>query len=303
MLREQASRSVSRRELEARFERFAEVSEAVGEIDEAKMSSALCEDPDDATEMLVAMARATDRSLRERARRLAAGLLLPAGRRGSPARPGGSSRLAPSASGGIDLDVDATLAALAESPAAPGSALRWLRWARPDTAYLLVVDASGSVAGRPLATALTVAAALASRVGVGDELGVVAFWSRSLLLRPVNSRSAPAGVIDSLLDLRCGDTTDLAGGLALALAEAEKARCARREVLALTDGLANAGGDPLQVAARASHAGARVHVLRVDDGEEATAACASLAAAGGGRAVALLRPRDAPGAILEALSG
>lgn len=278
------------------------MSPDVGHLDEEALAALLEEDPDAAAELLAGVARATDPRLRALARLAAARLLVPPARRGGPDRVGGASRVRHDAARGMDLDLDATIGRLAE---APGAAVppRWQDWGRPARAHVLLVDASGSVAGRPLTTAVVTAAALASRLRSDDELAVVAFWSRSVVLRHVRSAEAPAVVLDRLFDLRGGDTTDLAAGLRAALGQAALARAARREVLVLTDGLANEGDPPAPVAATAAAAGARVHVLGVAATDEAEAACRDLAGAGGGRYAPLRSPSGAAAAVAEVLGG
>jgi Ca-activated chloride channel family protein len=247
------------------------------------------------------MARATDRVLRARARALAGELLLPVARHGGDQRRRGAVRLVTSARDGLDLDLDATVER-AGGGRIGAEDLRWRRWERPGRAYVLLVDASGSVTGRPLATALVTAAALARRIGPDDQLAVVAFWSRAVVLRPVTSVEPATGVLDALFDLRGGDTTDLAGGLRAALAEAGRAVAGQRDVIALTDGMANAGDDPVEVAATAAAAGSRVHVLSLSDDASAVGACLAVAAAGGGRVAALPRPSVAPQALADILA-
>ncbi len=302
-LREQAARTTSRRELQARHDRLDEVSPDVGQLDDDALAAAIEDDTDSAVELLVDLARATDRDLRARARAVAARILVPAARRGDASR-SGAVRLATSERQGPDLDLDTTVERVAARGGDPLAVdLRWRRWQRPGRAYVLVVDASGSVTGRPLATAVATAAALAARVGPDDELAVVAFWSKALVLRPIDSAARPDAVLDALFDLRGGDTTDVAGGLRAALAQATRARASRREVIVLTDGLATAGADPTGIAAAAAAAGTAIHVLGLSDATEADDACRTLAAAGGGRHAPLLRTRDAPGALAEVLAG
>jgi Mg-chelatase subunit ChlD len=267
------------------------------------MAGALEDDPDRAIELLADMARATDRTLRDQARALAAELLLPVARHGGDTRRSGAVRMVTTARHGLDLDLDATIdrAAGRVDRIAPDE-LRWRSWQRPGRAYVLLVDASGSVTGRPLATALVTAAALARRLGPDDQLGVVAFWSRAVVLRHVTSTEPAAGVLDALFDLKGGDTTDLAGGLRLALAQAGRAVAAHRDVIVLTDGLANAGDDPVAVASTGPGAGTRVHVLALSDEPDAAAACLAVAEAGGGRVAALPRASRAPAALGDVLA-
>jgi Mg-chelatase subunit ChlD len=279
-----------------------EVSPEVGELDEAALAGALEDDLDEGVSLLVDLVRATDPKLRDKARRLAASLLLPASRIPGPSARGGSSRIGPVRDGGVDLDVDATLDRLSEHPELRAGDLRWRGWRRPGRAVVLLVDASGSVTGPPLATAIVTAAALAARSGPMDELAVVAFWSRSVVLRHMRDPGPPARVVDRLLALRGGDTTDLAGGLTAALAQVALATAGRRDIVVLTDGMANEGGDPLSVAASAANLGASLHTMALSPDEEAKSACRELAEAGGGRFVALYRAADAPAAVARVLA-
>jgi Mg-chelatase subunit ChlD len=278
------------------------VSPEVGALDEAALAGALEDDLDEGVSLLVDLARATDPKLREKARRLAASLLVPAARIPGPSSPGGSARIGPVREAGVDLDLDATLDGLAEHPELRPEDLRWRGWRRPGRAVVLLVDASGSVTGPPLTTAIVTAAALAARSGPLDELAVVAFWSQAVVLRHVRDPAPPAHAVDRLLALRGGDTTDLAGGLTAALSQVGAARAGRRDVLVLTDGLANEGRDPRAVAASAAGMGAPVHVMALSPDEEAMAACRALAAAGGGRLVVLHRAADAPAAVAGVLA-
>jgi Mg-chelatase subunit ChlD len=290
--------------MQRRHERLNEVSPEVGALDERALAGALADDLDAGVSLLVDLTRATDPKLRERARQVAASLIIPACRRPGLSRPGGSARLGPVPDDGMDLDLDATLDRLGDGghlPAVTAEDLRWRGWRRPGRAVVLLVDASGSVTGPPLHTAIVTAAALAARSGPSDELAVVAFWSRSVVLRHMRDPSAPATVLHRLLALRGGDTTDLAGGLMTALDQMAAARVARRDVVVLTDGMANEGGDPLSVASSAATHGAAVHVLALDPDEDAVAACRALAGAGGGRFASLTRPADAPGAVAHVL--
>jgi len=113
---EQASRkTTSRRDL-ARNPRFEEISPEVGELDESAFDEALGDDPDEAMALLADLTAATDPRLRELARRLAGRLFLDVSRRG-PVRPRGIGKIMeqPYRPDGGDLDVDASLDAIAES--------------------------------------------------------------------------------------------------------------------------------------------------------------------------------------------
>jgi Mg-chelatase subunit ChlD len=298
LLRDQARRTETRADLQRRHDDLEQVTPTVGVLDEAAMAGAYDADPDAAVDLLADLARATDPALRAKARRLAVRLLVPPARAGETQRRG-SSRLATVAGEGLDLDLDATLERSLEHRPIRAEDLRWRGWRSPARALVLLVDASGSVAGKPLTTAVTTAGALAAGLRTDDELAVVAFWSRAVVLRHLHSPAAPSAVLDALLDLRGGSTTDLALGLRTALAQATAARVPHADVLVLTDGAWNEGEDPAPIAGASG--AARVHTLVTVDDEEARTSCARLAAAGGGRSVALHRPSDAPAAVRAVL--
>lgn len=294
---------MSRDEIRRAHPRLDEVSPEVGALDAGALAGALDDDLDEGVALLADLTRATDPRLRARAKQLAASLVIPAARRAGPARPGGSARLGPVRDGGVDLDVEATVERLGEHPRLRVEDLRWRGWRRPGRAVALLVDASGSVTGPPLATAVITAAALVARTGAADQLAVVAFWSKAVVLRPLRDAAPLSVAVDRLLALRGGDTTDLDGGLRAALAQMAEAGVARRDVIVLSDGMANEGGDPLPTAAAASAAGMTVHVLALAPEPASLAACRALASAGGGRMAELRRPSAAPGAVASILGG
>ncbi|MGC8514265.1 MAG: VWA domain-containing protein [Acidimicrobiales bacterium] len=265
------------------------------------MEETLAGDLDEGVSLLRDLARATDPALRSRARQLAASLLIPATRTPGPSRPGGSARIGTLRKHGVDLDIDATLERLVDKNTLTEDDLRWRGWLRPGRSVVVVVDASGSVTGRPLETAVVTAAALAGRLDTADELAVVAFWSKVLVLRHLGEVSPPATVIERLLALRSGDTTDLAGGITAGLAELASARTARKDVIVITDGIANEGGDPAVAAESARSCGARLHVLALPGDDESASACEKLAEAGGGLLARLERPGQAVSAVAAVL--
>jgi len=301
LLAEQSRRSASRREMEVASARFSTVSAAVGALDEAALAQLLADDADAGAELLTLMARATDRQLRARARAAAARLVVPDAADGTGRTWRGSSRIGATRRAEGDLDVDGTVANVLEGDGRPEGPFCFRGWQRPARAVSLVVDASGSVTGQPLATALLTAGAVIGRLSTADELAVVAFWSRSVLLRAMTSTAARAAVLDALFDLRGGDTTNLGAALELTLAETASALAVRRDIVVLTDGLATTGTDPLEIASQAPACGARLHVLALSEEIDAVVACTALAAAGGGRMVSATTPTRACMAVAEVL--
>lgn len=302
LLRQHGSRTMSRAELEHRHADLQRFSAEVGHLDTEALHEAARTDLDGALELLVDLAKATDASIRLAARQLALRLTIRPPRASIDDR-SGTSRLStvddPLAS--VDLDLDATLARLDQHPRLRADDVRVRAWRSPATAYVLLVDASGSVAGHRLATALVTAAAVVARMRPDDELAVVAFWSQSVVLRPIRSIAATMDLIAALLTLRGGGTTDLSLALRTGLRQAATARAPRREILLLTDGIPTAGTDPVAVAGSAGTAGARLHVLGLDHDDASRRACARLAGAGGGRYAELLRATQAATAVADVL--
>lgn len=302
LLREHGARTMTRAELEYRHPQLDRFSAEPGELDAEAVELAARDDLDDTLELLVDLAKATDATIRLAARQLARRLVIRPPRAVDGER-SGTSRLTtvddPYA--GVDLDLDATLARLDQHPRLRADDVRVRAWRSPATAYILLVDASGSVAGRRIATALVTAAAIAARMRPDDELAVVAFWSTAVVLRPVRSIASTGDLVGALLTLRGGGTTDLALALRTGLRQAGAARARRRELVLLTDGMATAGVDPLPVAGATPGAGARLHVLGLAAEDDARQACRRLAGAGGGRFAELPSARRAAAAVADVL--
>ncbi|MGY1601413.1 vWA domain-containing protein [Geodermatophilus sp. SYSU D00815] len=301
LLRASAARRASRDQLSRSNPDFDAVSPAAGRLDAAAVAELAARDPDAALRVLAAAARAFDPALRAAARALAARLPVGRSRVGVPDRPGVSRMVTRPDATGSDVDLDASLAARGGDPRWRADHLRTRGWRSTGRATLLLVDASGSVAGDQLATAVLTAAALAQRLRPGDELGVVAFWSRAVVLRPLSGDPRVDVVVDRLCDLRGGGTTDLELALRTAAAQVARSPVADRSVLLLSDGLATDSPDPTSAASALARVPARLSVLALSGEDEAMASCAALAAAGGGRAAPLHRPSEAPAAVRDLL--
>jgi len=242
---------VSRRSL-ARHAEFDQVSPEVGQLDEAAFDEAMAEDADEAMAMLADMTRATDANLRDLARRLAGRLVLDVARRG-PARPRGSGRIAaaPYQPDVGDLDIDASTEAIVEARAARSAVdperLRVRRWVQPRTAVCLLVDRSGSMSGKPLATNAVAAAAVAFRSP--DDFSVVSFAKDSVVVKSQDVPTTIEAVVDGVLALRGHGTTDLAAALAAAGQQLSRSNAGRKITILLSDCRATEPGDVLVAAA------------------------------------------------------
>ena len=100
--------------------------------------------------------------------------------------------------------------------------LTTVQWARPRTAFAVVVDRSGSMSGGRLAAAATVAAACALRAP--QEHAVLSFAGTVDVIRPLVSDIEPAAVAERLLRLRGHGVTRLAAALQAAGEQLAQAR-------------------------------------------------------------------------------
>ena len=297
-------RTVGRHEL-ARHPRFAEISPEVGVLDSEAASRALAGDPT-AFELLALMTTATDERLRAAAIRLSAQIVLDRARAGRPALRG-VSRLRPArgAPDG-DLDLDASIEGVSEarSEARPvgHDDLTTVQWARPRTAFAVVVDRSGSMSGARLAAAATVAAACALRAP--QEHAVLSFAATVEVIKPLGSPAAAGGqvntdvmpgvVAERLLSLRGHGVTRLADALAAAHEQLAGARAARRVVILLSDCRSTDEDDTLGIACRLPEL---IILAPADDHEQA----AQLAARSGARWAPIAHPLDAAAALDQLL--
>ena len=243
-------KTTSRREL-ARNPRFEQVSPEVGELDEAAVDESMRDDPDETMAMLADLTAATDPKLRELARRLAGRLFLELSRRG-PTRPRGVGKLVeqryrPDAG---DLDVDASMDALVDAGGDPRRVdperLRVRGWVQPGTALCLLVDRSGSMGGKPLATSAVAAAAVAWRSPA--DYSVLAFGKDVVVAKSQDVVKSGEQVVNDVLSLRGFGTTDLAGALQVARDQLGRSRAGRKVAILLSDCRATVEGDPVEAA-------------------------------------------------------
>lgn len=269
----------------------------MGELDEAAVEEAMSDDPDDAMSLLADLTGATDPALRELARRLAGRLFLDLARRG-PMRPRGVGRLRelPFRPDAGDIDLDASLDAIAAGRAAGGAidpdGLRVRGWVTPSTAISLVVDRSGSMGGRPLATSAVAAAAVASRAPA--DYSVLSF-AKEVVVPKSQDRDRPVEeVVNAVLALRGDGTTDVAAALTAAAEQLDRSTAGRRIAVLLSDCRATEPGD---VAAAARLVDELVIVAPEGDSAEAEA----LARQVGARVTTIAGPSAVPDALARVL--
>lgn len=288
-------KTTSRRDL-ARNPRFEQVSPEVGELDEDAFDDSMREDADETLAMLADLVGATDQKLRELARRLAGRLFLDIARRG-PVRPRGVGKLAemPYRPDRGDLDVDASMDAILEGRggALDPERLRVRSWVQPQTALCLLVDRSGSMGGKPLATAAVAAAAVANRAP--QDYSVLAFGKNVIVAKGQTTPKPSDLVVNDVLALRGHGTTDLAGALQVAQQQLARSRAGRKITIVLSDCRATVDGDPV---AAAKGLDELVVVAPESDHDEARA----FAARSGATLVTVHGPSDIPEALQRALS-
>jgi len=274
------------------------VSPAAGQLDEQAFADALAEDPDAALGLLADMTRATDAGLRDLARRLAGRLVVDVARRG-PARPRGTGRMAEAAyrpdAGDLDLEAssEAIVEARAGGIAVDSERLRVRRWVQPRTAVCLLVDRSGSMGGRPLATSAVAAAAVAFRVP--DEFSVVSFAKDAVVVKSHDVAMPAETVVERVLALRGHGTTDLAAALRVAGQQLSRSAAGRKLVVLLSDCRATEPGD---VAAAAGALDELAIVAPAGD----TEAAAALAALTGATMTTVRSPAEVADALSRVIT-
>ena len=276
------------------------MSPEVGELDEAAVDENMAEDPDDTMALIADLTAATDPKLRELARRLAGRLVLDVSRRG-PSRPRGVGKLVeqPYRPDRGDLDIDASMDAIVDAGGLRGrqgvdpERLRVRAWVQPGTALCLLVDRSGSMGGKPLATSAVAAASVAWRAPT--DFSVIAFGKDVVVAKSQDVDKPAERVVNDVLALRGFGTTDLAGALTGAAEQLRRSRAGRKVTILLSDCRATVDGDPVAAAAMLDEL---VIIAPEGDSDEAQAFAgrvgARLTSASGPSSVA-----DAIGRVLE----
>ena len=281
----------------ARDPKFEEISPEVGEIDDDALADLVDEDPDHAMSLLAQMRGATDQKLAALAARLAGRLVLDVAKAG-PVQARGVGAMASSPADRVagDLDLDASLDGLVYARATgeliDAGDLRVRHWTQPATALALVIDRSGSMSGKRLATAAVAAAACAHRAPV--DWSVLAFADRVIAVKSQDDSRSSLAVVDDLLRLRGQGTTDLAGALTAAARQLDRSRAKRRVTILMSDCRATTGADAIPVARGLDELCVIAPTDDVDDAAE-------FAKAVGAQLATVDEPTDIPAAFLKVL--
>ena len=220
------------------------MSPEVGELDEAAVDEAMRDNADDTLAMIADLTAATDPKLRALAKRLAGRLMLDLASPVSRNRRGVGRMVTGSYRDDGDIDLDASVEAFEGRGAkrrVRTEELRVRTWTRKDTALCLVVDRSGSMGGKPLATSAVAAAAVATREP--KDYSVLAFGRDVVVAKSQDVPRSGEEVVNSVLTLRGFGTTDLASALRAAAEQLSRSAAARKVVVLLSDCRANEPGD------------------------------------------------------------
>jgi uncharacterized protein with von Willebrand factor type A (vWA) domain len=165
-------------------------------------------------------------------------------------------------------------------------------WSTPATAICLLVDRSGSMEGRPLATSAVAAAAVSWRAP--SDYSVLSF-GKDVIAAKSQDRTRPVEqVVDAVLALRGFGTTDLAGALRSAREQLARSPAGRRITVLLSDCRATEPGDVVGAAAALDEL-----VIVAPDGDSGEAE--ELAATVGARLVTVAGPASVADALSRAL--
>ncbi|MDP9331867.1 MAG: VWA domain-containing protein [Actinomycetota bacterium] len=168
----------------------------------------------------------------------------------------------------------------------------------------LVIDRSGSMAGRSLDVAKDCAEFLARHLQSNDELAVVTYDDTVDLVLPL-APAKPVAAHAAIAAIAPGGSTNLSGGWLKGLEELRRADDGVRRVLLLTDGLANVGvTDKAQLVSIATGTKEQASTTTIGFGagfdEDLLNAIAD---ASGGASYFAETPDDAPGIFAEEFEG
>ena len=140
-----------------------------------------------------------------------------------------------------ETDDDVTVLLELEAPAAPDTGEE-----RPANTLQVVLDRSGSMAGRPLAGAIDALVGVVAKLDSRDNFGVVVFDDTAEVVVPCGPLTDKAAVVSALRSIHAGGCTDLSSGYLRGLQELRRASGtadapAGGTLLVISDGHVNSG--------------------------------------------------------------
>lgn len=240
-----------------------------------------------------------DARARSRARQIASRLSVRRPKLDAAARRGtGTLASFPYRGGSDEVDLDATLAVLAERPVPEDEDIVVRDRAHATRSVVLAVDVSGSMRGERIQTAAATVGALAAELA-RDQLGVIAFWSDASILLPLGGEVKPLELLDAMLGIAAQGMTNLSFPLEVAARSLSRAPARDARVVLLSDCVHNEGPDPRIAAARLP----RLDVIVDTSGESDVILARELARIGRGTAHTARNYRDIAPAVSAIFGG
>lgn len=234
-----------------------------------------------------------DPQVRVMVQRIASRLSIPKPKRDNNATRGlGELLTVPYRGASDEIDLDETLAVLAERPLPEDEDILVRERLRTKRSVVLLVDVSGSMKGERINTAAATVGALSSELA-HDALCVVAFWSDAAVLLNLGDPVKPMQLLDSILRIPARGLTNVAFPLEIAAQQLARVPARQARVVLLSDCVHNAGPDPRPLAARLP----RLDVLLDASGEKDIELGRELASRGGGICRVVRSHRDVAPAI------
>ncbi|HEY5333895.1 MAG TPA: VWA domain-containing protein [Solirubrobacterales bacterium] len=193
-------------------------------------------------------------------------------------RSAGQMHTVPYRDGADEIDIDATLRALAENPWPEDADVMVRDRVRRRRPVVLLVDASGSMRGERIRVAAATLGALAGELP-SEDLAALAFWSDAAWLCRLGEGRGSEQLVSGLLALTAKGLTNVAFPLETAARELATVAGEEPRAVLLSDCVHNAGPDPREAAARLP----RLDVLLDVTGENDVELGRELAHAGRGR--------------------
>ncbi|GAA3757425.1 hypothetical protein GCM10022240_07760 [Microbacterium kribbense] len=186
---------------------------------------------------------------RRRARQIARALSVPRPSRSRRTRRGaGALASLPYQGGADDIDIDATLEALAENPRPEDDDIIVRDRTHATRSVVLIIDVSGSFRGERIMTSAALVGALAGELA-RDRLAVIAFWSDAAVLAEFGQRLDPQLLLDRVMAIPARGLTNIEFPLRLAAGMLANVPTRDARAVLFSDCVHNAGPDPRTAAA------------------------------------------------------
>ena len=164
--------------------------------------------------------------------------------------------------------------------------------------FMLMLDISNSMKYEKMLLAVLAVGVFALKLQ-GERYSIVTFSKDAEIIKPMDWEMPVSALLDKMLDLKTGGTTNLRKGLEVGLDELSKNVAHEKLAVLVTDGWVTEGHDPLEVAEKYP----KLHVLQVPLGMGGgdSEMCNNLVRKGRGKCVYVDEFECLPRAIIEIL--